>query len=35
MLAPENNKLMSQGDELKFQRRAAADPEREQRNESG
>src|SRR5215471_13755028 len=34
-LPPENNNLMSQGDELKLQRCAAADAEREQGDESG
>ena len=34
-LPPENNNLMSQGDELKLQRCAAAEAEREQGNESG
>ena len=34
-LPPENNNLMSQGDELELQRCAAADAEREQGNESG
>jgi hypothetical protein len=32
---PEKDNLMSQGDELKLQRCAAADAEREQGNESG
>jgi hypothetical protein len=32
-LPPENNNLMSQGDELKLQRGAAVDAEREQGNE--
>ena len=34
-LPPENNNLMSQGDELKLQRCATADAEREQGNQSG
>src|SRR5262249_2135811 len=34
-LPPEDDNLMSQADELKLQRRAAADAEREQGNESG
>ena len=34
-LPPENDNLISQGDELKLQRCAAADAEREQGNESG
>jgi hypothetical protein len=34
-LPPEKDNLMSQGDELKLQRCAAADAEREQGNESG
>src|ERR1700747_1423318 len=34
-LPPENNNLMSQGEELELQRCAAADAEREQGSESG
>jgi len=34
-LPPENNNLMSQGDELKLQRCSAADAERKQGNQSG
>ena len=34
-LPPENNNLMSEGDELELQRCAAADAEREQGSESG
>ena len=35
VLPAQNGHLMSQGDELKFQRGAATNPEREQRTEGG